>query len=65
MSSEKEQEAKEVSRNSTDGSQFIGLCLHCGCRLTFCGKPFTAYIVCRKCLTINRYEGSLQPVSTG
>jgi ribosomal protein L40E len=40
----------------------IGLCLRCGARLTFCGKPFTAEIQCRSCFSINVYENSWQPV---
>lgn len=41
----------------------IGMCLRCGRKLTFCGKPFTAEIPCSKCLCINVYNESLQPVS--
>jgi hypothetical protein len=40
----------------------IGLCLKCGHRLTFCGQPFTAEIPCSKCLYINVYKESRQPV---
>jgi hypothetical protein len=40
-----------------------GLCLGCGGKLTFCGVPFTADILCRKCNTINVYKDSQQPVS--
>lgn len=42
-------------------SDYIGMCLSCNRRLTYCGKPFTAQIVCRNCLSINVYEQSLKP----
>jgi hypothetical protein len=41
----------------------IGLCLKCGHRVSFCGKPFTASIPCRHCLYINIYRESRQPVA--
>jgi hypothetical protein len=41
----------------------LGMCLQCGQKLTFCGKPFSAEIPCAKCLYINIYENSQQPVS--
>ena len=54
---------------STDGvrkrktkSDCIGLCLKCGHRVTFCGKPSTAEMPFCKCLYINKFENSQQPV---
>jgi ribosomal protein L37AE/L43A len=41
----------------------IGRCLRCGHRLTLCGIPFTAEIQCDKCLSVNTYSESRQPVS--
>jgi hypothetical protein len=41
----------------------IGMCLNCGRRITLCGKPFTADIQCSKCLYINAFVDSQQPIS--
>ncbi len=41
----------------------IGTCLRCGHRQTLCGLPFTADIKCGKCLYINEFRDSQQPVS--
>lgn len=43
----------------------VGLCLSCSHRITLCGKPFTADIECPKCHTINKFNESQQPISTG
>jgi hypothetical protein len=43
-----------------DGS--IGYCLKCGSRVSRCGIPFTAEIVCPACGALNVYEESQQPV---
>lgn len=40
----------------------IGLCISCGHRLTLCGKPFTAEILCRNCNKTNVYLESRKPV---
>jgi hypothetical protein len=40
-----------------------GLCKHCGNKITFCGRPFTADIMCCKCKYINQFRMSQQPVS--
>ena len=36
-------------------------CLSCGKHLAYCGKPFSAKIICRSCGAINVYENSQQP----
>jgi hypothetical protein len=41
----------------------IGICLNCGRNLTLCGKPFTAEIPCPKCLYINEFKESQQPIA--
>lgn len=38
-----------------------GYCLGCKAQLSFCGKPFTAELVCRSCGAVNVYEESQQP----
>ena len=40
-----------------------GLCMNCGNKITFCGRPFTADIKCNKCRVINQFRMSQQPVS--
>ena len=40
-----------------------GLCLRCRHKITLCGKPFTATIRCNKCLYINEFVDSQQPVT--
>ena len=40
----------------------IGMCINCGRRITLCGKPFSAEIPCHKCLYINVFKDSQQPV---
>lgn len=40
----------------------IGYCLNCKKRITLCGRGFTAEIACHKCLYINVFSNSQQPV---
>lgn len=47
----------------THSGQCIGMCINCGKKITLCGKPFTAQIPCHKCLYINVFTESQQPVS--
>jgi hypothetical protein len=42
-----------------------GLCMNCGRKITLCGRPFTADIICRKCKCINHFVMSQQPISVG
>lgn len=37
------------------------VCLACQKSLSYCGKPFTAEIVCPNCGRVNVYEDSQQP----
>jgi hypothetical protein len=39
----------------------IGYCLGCGTRITRCGAPFTADILCHKCGRVNVYDNSNKP----
>ena len=57
--------ARELSKivKHTRDAEIIGVCLNCGKRITFCGKPFTADIVCYKCLYINVFLDSRQATS--
>jgi hypothetical protein len=63
-----------VTAGSEEGTQWcatcleevhvpVGRCLNCGERLTFCGIPFTADIVCQKCKRVNIFVNSQQPIS--
>jgi len=52
----------QMSRRRRAMEAITGRCLSCGQRLTLCGVPFTADIMCAKCLTVNVYESSLKPV---
>ena len=52
---------KKLGRPRIDPSN-IGLCAKCGHKMTFCGKPFTAEIPCSKCMFINIFIESKQPV---
>lgn len=54
-------ENREESLVGNDGD--VGLCLGCGHRLTLCGAPFTADVVCCKCNKLNKFVESKQPVS--
>jgi len=49
--------------SARERAKMAGMCLNCGQHLTFCGAPFTDAIPCRKCLYINIYKESQQPVS--
>lgn len=40
----------------------FGLCLNCSHKLTLCGKPFTADVICVKCNYMNHFVSSKQPV---
>jgi hypothetical protein len=40
----------------------VGMCLSCSHKLTLCGIPFTADVVCCKCNKINSFIDSRQPV---
>ncbi len=42
--------------------KFTGLCLNCGNKVTFCGRPFTADVRCAKCSYINHFDESQQPI---
>jgi len=53
-------ENRRISKRKRDS---IGMCLQFGHILTFCGKPFLAELPCTKCLYINAYNDSRQPVS--
>jgi hypothetical protein len=53
--------ATKLPRAGLRKRDMIGLCLRCGHRLTYCGKPFTAEMPCVKCLGINIYAESWQP----
>jgi len=70
LRAEVEQMSTDTTAQSTENRpsrlrrrDLIGLCLRCGRRLTLCGAPFTAEIPCNKCLYINIYKESIQPVS--
>lgn len=41
----------------------VGVCLNCGHKLTLCGSPFTADVVCGNCNKLNKFYNSKQPVS--
>ena len=43
-------------------AESTGYCLNCKAQLSFCGKPFTAELVCDQCGAVNIYEKSQQPV---
>jgi hypothetical protein len=45
------------------GDPDIGVCLNCGHKLTLCGSPFTADVVCGNCNKLNKFVDSKQPVS--
>ena len=49
--------------NGTISDPDVGVCLSCGHRLTLCGAPFTADVVCCKCNKMNSFVESKQPVS--
>lgn len=53
----------QESHTAINKTEMIGLCPNCGRRLTLCGKPFSAVIPCGKCLYINEFRESQQPVS--
>ena len=59
------QEAPNESKRRLRRKAMVGLCLRCGSELTFCGKPFSAAIPCRKCLCVNIYEESIRPTRIG
>jgi hypothetical protein len=63
MSTEIVHKTPESERRAISKAEMIGLCLNCGVRITLCGKPFTADIPCCKCLYINVFQESRQPVS--
>lgn len=62
MSTAIDQCSTEIVHKRSLKRDCIGLCINCGHRVTFCGKPFTAQIPCGKCLFINKFENSQQPV---
>jgi hypothetical protein len=43
-------------------SSKIGMCINCGKRVSYCGKPFSAEIACPHCGAVNVYEDSQQPI---
>lgn len=43
-------------------AKFTGMCMNCGNKVTFCGRPFTADVRCCKCKYINSFKASYQPV---
>jgi hypothetical protein len=57
------QESTITVHKSTGRKKSIGLCLNCGHRVTLCGMPFSAEITCNKCLFINVFQDSQQPVA--
>ena len=63
MSNEKLAKATNASQVGTDTDNFIVLCLSVGHRSTLIGLPFAAAIPCSKCLFINVFDESQQPVT--
>jgi len=43
------------------GTGFVGFCLNCHSRLTYCGIPFSGEFRCARCHVINVYAESQQP----
>lgn len=62
MSTRIEDEAVKIGYKTKRKSKNIGMCIKCGHKLTFCGRPFTAEIPCVNCLYINTFKESQQPV---
>ncbi len=54
---------KNNSNKRLAAEKCIGLCKHCGRRISLCGRLFTADIECSKCHYINMFRRSQQPVS--
>jgi hypothetical protein len=50
------------SSKSIIRARSTGYCLNCKAQLSFCGKPFTADLICAKCGVVNVYQESQQPV---
>lgn len=63
MSSFVTEKSTDCARKHNPAKEMIGFCLRCGHRITLCGLPFTADIKCTKCLYINVFRDSQQPVS--
>jgi hypothetical protein len=57
-----ESDGKSVHKSNAK-RKAIGMCIKCGHKITFCGKPFSAEIPCSKCLFINVFQESQQPVT--
>lgn len=54
--------SRHKNTKCVDRPSAIGMCLKCGKRLSFCGKPFTDDIRCPNCGAVNQYVESQQPV---
>jgi phage FluMu protein Com len=63
MSRESFAQTDKRRHRATVDPKSIGLCRRCGCRLTLCGKSFSADIKCDKCFAINIFKESQQPVA--
>jgi len=53
---------KAANKKDVEDLGGIGLCINCGKRVIYCGRPFTDEIPCPHCGTVNVYEESQQPV---
>ena len=62
-SREKSDNAEHRERNCANRDGAIGMCVNCGHRISLCGRRFTADIECNKCLYINEFRNSQQPIS--
>lgn len=63
MASESMPPAAYGHQARANDAKYIGVCINCGKKITLCGKPFTAQIPCHKCLYINLFQESQQPVA--